>query len=1100
MSAGAAADGFYTIEVLEGALSLDGQRLQTTFRSHFLLDRTKGAISHQSGAMEGLICQNRTRLCHRATGAEWMRIQNVGDGADWTEWRPYESVTSWASQPGVPVLVQYHAAQSASFMVGDCVGDGLKPCYASWHGHMFLRGEWNEWGQGADGSMEKIDHFTWASNVSFTKFTKSKLAPYPGSWEKSYGLHPERELLYNLPSFDPRSQTFAVEPYLSGTEASAAWMRRKDRWTANQGIASGAEFAQELWLNHLCTAAPPKCIPEANAQWQCHGFKPGQDQEWCRSAGVVGCMEYQENDQSAAMSSCGGCSCCARKVNFVDSGPNQTCCILFNDLLLNYTVTSDLTRCAPKHVQVEGTTTTTTAWLRTCSPRPLTLEEARMSGSTMTSPFYLGSQENAVTLQESLDWSRQRIGEAETNFAAELREPSPESWEDQVFYSILVDRFANGDISNDDSNIPDFQREQMKSKQPWSVQQWRHGGDLHGIKTRLSYLRDLGVTVLALSPIFLNSDGNYLGSCTTDLTSVDPNFGNKEILRELVKDAHSMGLRVVLDVQVNHACGRGLKYLGSSNNVDGVNLCVQSSEESYWNTERGEPLNEYGRSRMGWGDSLPAFLRHQSFYVRCGPAKLYRPGGQSFTDLPPENATAKEGGLLFPEIFQEDHFELNSMDPVLQELYTNMLKFWIAEVDIDGYRITAAAHVTADFTAYLSTHLRFYATALGKENFYIVGEVDQASTPYGASYLGRVQPGEGPQLLPKRVQGVMEELCQYYSALPQQSPGLLSSYPLQEAYHIRNTVLMGGEHAMDLYENKNTFEAVQRSREALSRGQPALALAAAESQRMRRLLSHAPGELWRLQIAMAWSFTWYGIPDLASGIEQGLNGLCYRNDQERMEMKKKMEEEHIPGDVAASILANCDYQALGQQTDGGFWHQDSFLGGPMRLGSAVPRVNDQVGILGRLMGSSGPHWCEDPVLDRQNQAFHLARALIRMRRSCAALRSTQDVAASGTFSEQLAYWKLHDAEAGSEQPLGMLVVLNIVASPSTAASKYTLPEQLPYKEGQAFIDLLQPERLAAVFTDANGTRNLLVPAELTPSHVAIFAPVEAAVEETRATG
>ncbi|CAJ1333971.1 unnamed protein product [Effrenium voratum] len=261
MSAGAAADGFYTIEVLEGALSLDGQRLQTTFRSHFLLDRTKGAISHQSGAMEGLICQNRTRLCHRATGAEWMRIQNVGDGADWTEWRPYESVTSWASQPGVPVLVQYHAAQSASFMVGDCVGDGLKPCYASWHGHMFLRGEWNEWGQGADGSMEKIDHFTWASNVSFTKFTKSKLAPYPGSWEKSYGssgdkltpdflpdasktimfpawtpltayeklgLHPERELLYNLPSFDPRSQTFAVEPYLRASVVLYSGGRTRD--------------------------------------------------------------------------------------------------------------------------------------------------------------------------------------------------------------------------------------------------------------------------------------------------------------------------------------------------------------------------------------------------------------------------------------------------------------------------------------------------------------------------------------------------------------------------------------------------------------------------------------------------------------------------------------------------------------------------------------------------------------------------------------------------------------------------------------------------------------------------------------------------------
>ncbi|CAL1157544.1 unnamed protein product, partial [Cladocopium goreaui] len=162
------------------------------------------------------------------------------------------------------------------------------------------------------------------------------------------------------------------------------------------------------------------------------------------------------------------------------------------------------------------------------------------------------------------------------------------------------------------------------------------------------------------------------------------------------------------------------------------------------------------------------------------------PGGRDFRSLPAENATAIAAGLLFPEIFQDTAFELNTMNPVLQELYTNMLKYWIAEVDLDGYRLTAASHVTADFTAYLSTHLRFYASALGKENFFIVGEVNQATTPFGESYLGRVQGREGPRTLPKKVQGVLEELCQlpvakrsgagrYYSALPDQEPGLLSS-------------------------------------------------------------------------------------------------------------------------------------------------------------------------------------------------------------------------------------------------------------------------------------------------------------------------------------
>ncbi|CAE7894089.1 mok12, partial [Symbiodinium microadriaticum] len=55
----------------------------------------------------------------------------------------------------------------------------------------------------------------------------------------------------------------------------------------------------------------------------------------------------------------------------------------------------------------------------------------------------------------------------------------------EIFYSILVDRFANGDISNDQSNIPDFQRDELKQGEPWSLARWRHGGDFHGIQARL---------------------------------------------------------------------------------------------------------------------------------------------------------------------------------------------------------------------------------------------------------------------------------------------------------------------------------------------------------------------------------------------------------------------------------------------------------------------------------------------------------------------------------------------------------------------------------------------------------------------------------------
>lgn len=156
------------------------------------MDRSRGAIGYQMPFMAGLICKNHTRLCHNAVGAEWMRVQNVG--GNWSDWLPFVAESVWASVEEVPVLVQYHAAASASFVVGDCMGAGGKGCWASWHRSMrlsgaesgaicvsrFLRGEWNSWGEDHNGAMAKIGHFTWAANVSLTKFTKSKFAPYPG--------------------------------------------------------------------------------------------------------------------------------------------------------------------------------------------------------------------------------------------------------------------------------------------------------------------------------------------------------------------------------------------------------------------------------------------------------------------------------------------------------------------------------------------------------------------------------------------------------------------------------------------------------------------------------------------------------------------------------------------------------------------------------------------------------------------------------------------------------------------------------------------------------------------------------------------------------
>jgi len=1094
-------DGFHHIEVLDTATDANGMRLHVPFKSSFLVDRKAGTISNPNKFdVPGLICGNFTQLCHNATGANWFRAQNTG--GNWSEWSAYQEVSDWISIPGQPVLLQYHAASSASFVVGDCLSQEDTPCFASYHPTMNLRGSWHEWDEGKQVVMKKIDHFTWATTLDFSKFEKAKFAPFDG-WEVNYGSHPASKLLYGLPSFDPQNSSFDVPPYVSGSEAVRNWMAERNLWTKHQSVASGAAFAQEIWLSHECTAQAPTCEPVENAKWECHGkdIWTAADQQWCREVGTVDCLEYAENNLESDMSDCGGCSCCKKKVNTVPTGDKQTCCILFNDLLLNYTVTDDLGQCTREG---STTTTTTSVGLRTCFGTEISLEAARTAGAAADAAAAMAAmaRDGQLSLQDTLEWSRKRLTEAEDDYGDEQRMSSPQTWHEEVSYSIFIDRFANGDLTNDEANIPSYQKSELKDKQPWSVHTWRHGGDLQGVKGRLTYLRDLGVTTVVLSPIFLNSGGEYHGLCTSDMTRVDPNFGSPELLKELVQDAHTIGLRVVLDVQVNHACGNGAGYRGSaSSEVDGVTQCVSMSEAVYWGMERGWPMPAGVGSPMSWGETLPEHLRHQNFFARCGSRKLNRPDGKDFLELPRINATAIQAGLIFTDIFEDGYFEFNTMDPVFQEVMTNMLKYWIAYADIDGYRIGSASHITADFSAYLSTHLRFYAAALGKDNFFVVGEVNQATTPFGGSHLGRVQGPEGPTFLPRKVQGALEELCGYYSELKVPTPGFLSSYPLQETFHVRE-ISAGERDPYDLYEKLDIVQTVGYVRQTMTtQGDIFSSMAAAESQDMHRLLSKQGGQqaadLWRLNVLMAWSFTWYGIPDLYNGIEMGFNGMCYRTRAERQALKNKMVEQGIKSSAADSILDGCDYTVLGSDVDKGYARQDMFSGGPMRLGSAVPGVNAQAGFETKLMGANGPHWCEDPLLDRSNKAYTLARALIRMRRSCQALRSALDLGAKTLQNEhlpQLAYWKLHDGreEFDADQPRAMLVVLNVASEPADDSTKFAMPPlQTPYSEGQAFVDLLDPSRLAVVFSGSNGSY-LLVPASLSANHVAIYAPVETA--------
>ncbi|CAE7382352.1 susA, partial [Symbiodinium sp. CCMP2456] len=958
------------------------------------------------------------------------------------------------------------------------------------------------------------------------------------------------------------------------------------------------------------------------------------------------------------------------------------------------------------------------------------------------------------------------------------RMPSPEDWNSEVVYSVMVDRFANGDITNDLHNIPHYQKQDLKSGEPWNLHQWRHGGDLLGILGRLSYMKHLGATVVALSPVFLNSGGEYHGYSISDLSKIDPGFGDAKLLQTLVAEA-GLRLSVRLDVQVNHAVATGLAYRSvHMDPVSQVSNCVASFEEVYRNTSGGQPKRSHQRS-LSFG-VLPRHLHHQeyeacafpvarswwvslseAFVLRLKKAKAMPTG--SFVSsrkeamdhvAPRANAFRKfmavcetvcleferevremsEDILMYRgelarcadllafqlgkekqyhnmleniaentsvligksselgqkhdaheplreqmnqimDVIMNTHKDVNAghgavhqdhrqmveshlmtsaqlqnqaaavqaeLDNIMKvlnvpvvgytkvecfigwekctsraltssaceidraiswhvrwqsgehgesgwdrweeasgcisctdhgrlwckggnhgswndelgeqraaglrkpgtpvsgpkessleefqlgryanlsicnrstiphpcsvrQVSTNLLKYWIAYADIDGLRLSSVGFMSADFTAYLSTHLRRYATKLGKEQFFMIGEVDLSDQPFGLQHVGTMS-GAPPQRLPYQLKRAREELCPYYSGLRPATPGLMAAYPTAEVAHLRS-VTSSKISPAEFFQSQIYLKAQEVQRDIANVADVRSAWTAAESYQLPRLLSvsTSPGDddlhSWRILYASAWSLTWRGIPEIWYGAEFGFTGLCYANDAERKELLDRMVAAKISATVAEDLLQHCDYRAKGAgSVDRGFWRQDMFTGGPMELGRAAfdsqALPPSPVQLRARLMEAAPPHWCEEPMFDRTSQVFRYSRALIRIRRSCPGLRSATAVEAKAygqASGEQIAFWKLLEQEDDKQAaaPLAMLIVLSISESPSAEPTRYTMPPGVAHQDGQAYVDLLHPSKMAVV--DAQGNQSLLlVPGGLEAVHVSIFAPIETVDEE-----
>ena len=129
-----------------------------------------------------------------------------------------------------------------------------------------------------------------------------------------------------------------------------------------------------------------------------------------------------------------------------------------------------------------------------------------------------------------------------------------------VFYQIFPERFCNGDPFND-------VRDGEYSQDGWPtihMKSWEdkaltyeeghcldfYGGDLQGVREKIPYLKELGVTAVYLNPIFF-APSVHKYDCL-DYFHVDPHFGGDEALAELSKALHENGMKLILDISINH--------------------------------------------------------------------------------------------------------------------------------------------------------------------------------------------------------------------------------------------------------------------------------------------------------------------------------------------------------------------------------------------------------------------------------------------------------------------------------------------------------------------------------------------------------------------
>jgi glycosidase len=430
-------------------------------------------------------------------------------------------------------------------------------------------------------------------------------------------------------------------------------------------------------------------------------------------------------------------------------------------------------------------------------------------------------------------------------------------WRDEVIYQVIVDRYADGDPNND------------FSVQPGALARYQ-GGDWLGLEQNLGYIQTLGATTIWISPVvknvFTNADvDGYHGYWAQDLTQPNPYFGDLASLRSLVATAHSMGMKVILDIVCNHMGQLFFYDMNLNGRPDDYIEGNGSAANPAFDTP-ADPVVQYNEYDP---DYDPRGVQAFSSDGNDGRAPIIFLNDPATNTVPPMPAILQQASsyhgmghiLNFSDQYQSQHGDftgglkdLNTESPAVETALEQAYENWVTSVDFDGFRIDTIKHIDYPFWNEFLPTLRQHLAAQGKKNFYVFGESFDGDDVLDGSYTIKA-PFDGIVYFPQLFDvydGVFAN-----ATLGNQS----GTSVIQQLWEARDT-------------NYSTTPQPGGIVNALGKGVPPTQALVnfIDNHDVGRFLFSSSGDTAALLNALTLNFTAQGVPCVYYGTEQNFNG------------------------------------------------------------------------------------------------------------------------------------------------------------------------------------------------------------------------------------